>query len=221
MVVSVSFKYVLTIFPSGLDKNRWSINHDFFALFFKFSVPLCFFPDGMNVNPRYVYCFTTSITCPTNQSWHFLIVARCFLKIIIFVLLRFNSNLYSLQIIVLILIFFLPIPTLTMKKLLNPLQYEFKGYLRYKTILCHRAALDIELMIFLFEEKIMFLSRDTEIFVFWWNLQISKFVTSSQVLLHNASYTYAIKMNEIWSNTSVLYDKHFWHVFGWMLETGN
>ena len=36
----------------------------------------------------------------------------------------------------------------------------------------------------------MFRSRDIEIFVFLWNLQISKFVTSSQVLLHNASYTY-------------------------------
>ena len=37
----------------------------------------------------------------------------------------------------------------------------------------------------------MFRSQDIEIFVFLWNLQISKFVTSSQVLLHNASYTYA------------------------------
>ena len=40
--------------------------------------------------------------------------------------------------------------------------------------------------IFLFEEKIIFRSRDIKIFVFLWNLQISKFV-----LLHNASYTYA------------------------------
>ena len=46
-------------------------------------------------------------------------------------------------------------------------------------------------MTFLFEGKIMFRSRDIEIFVFLWTLQISKFVTSSQVLLHNASYTYA------------------------------
>ena len=37
----------------------------------------------------------------------------------------------------------------------------------------------------------MFRSRDTVIFVFLWNLQISKLVTSSEVLLHNASYTYA------------------------------
>ena len=36
----------------------------------------------------------------------------------------------------------------------------------------------------------MFRSRDIEIFVFLWNQQISKFVTSSQVLLHNASYTF-------------------------------
>ena len=46
---------------------------------------------------------------------------------------------------------------------------KFKGYLCYKTILCHKAA----------------------IFVFFWNLQISKFVTSSKVLLHDASYAYA------------------------------
>ena len=39
--------------------------------------------------------------------------------------------------------------------------------------------------------KIMFHSRDIKIFVFLRNLQISKFVTSSQVFLHNASYTYA------------------------------
>ena len=37
----------------------------------------------------------------------------------------------------------------------------------------------------------MFRSRDIEFFVFLWNLQISKFVTSSQVLLRNANYTYA------------------------------
>ena len=44
---------------------------------------------------------------------------------------------------------------------------------------------------FLFEEKIMFRSGDIEIFMFLWYLQTSKFLTSSQVLLHNASYTYA------------------------------
>ena len=27
--------------------------------------------------------------------------------------------------------------------------------------------------------------------------------------------------NDTWSGTSVLYDKHFYHVFGSMLETGN
>ena len=56
-------------------------------------------------------------------------------------------------------------------------------------------------MIFLFEEK-MFRSRDTTIFVFLWNPQISKSVTLSYALLHNESYTcthffrmlFAIKM---------------------------
>ena len=45
---------------------------------------------------------------------------------------------------------------------------------------------------FLIEEKIMFHFWDIKIFVFLWNLlQISKFLTSLQVLLHNASYVYA------------------------------
>ena len=46
-------------------------------------------------------------------------------------------------------------------------------------------------MNFFIWRKIMFRSRDIEIFVFLWNMQISKFVTSSYALLHNASYTYA------------------------------
>ena len=37
-------------------------------------------------------------------------------------------------------------------------QKELKGYVRYKMILYHKAALDVQLMIFLFEEKIMFRS---------------------------------------------------------------
>ena len=44
MVVSITFKYVSTVFPSDLYKNRWSINHDFFALFIKFSILWYFFP---------------------------------------------------------------------------------------------------------------------------------------------------------------------------------
>ena len=34
----------------------------------------------------------------------------------------------------------------------------FKDYLHHKTILCHKVALDVQLMNFLFEEKIMFCS---------------------------------------------------------------
>ena len=44
---------------------------------------------------------------------------------------------------------------------------------------------------FLFEEKIMFCSWDIEIFLFLWNPQISKSVTSSKALLHNGSSTFA------------------------------
>ena len=37
----------------------------------------------------------------------------------------------------------------------------------------------------------MFCFQDIKIILFLWNPQISKFVTSSEVLLHNAIYTYA------------------------------
>ena len=45
-------------------------------------------------------------------------------------------------------------------------------------------------MIF-FNWRKMFRSQDNKIFVLLWNLHISKSVTSSQALLHNASYTHA------------------------------
>ena len=41
-----------------------------------------------------------------------------------------------------------------------------KGQIFYKSILSHKTALDVQLMNFLFDEKIMFRSRDIEIFVF-------------------------------------------------------
>ena len=40
-----------------------------------------------------------------------------------------------------------------------------KGYLCYRTILCHKVVLDVQSMNFLFEEK-MFRSRDIETLVF-------------------------------------------------------
>ena len=33
MVVSIRFKFVLTVFPSDLHKNRWVINHLYFSLY--------------------------------------------------------------------------------------------------------------------------------------------------------------------------------------------
>ena len=54
--------------------------------------------------------------------------------------------------------------------LLCSIECLIKSYIRYKTILFHKAALD--------EEK-MFRSRDIKIFVLLWILQISKFVMSS------------------------------------------
>ena len=38
--------------------------------------------------------------------------------------------------------------------------HYIKGYLCYKTIFCHKVALDAKLTNFLFEVKIMFCSRD-------------------------------------------------------------
>ena len=38
-----------------------------------------------------------------------------------------------------------------------------KGYLCYKIIFCYKLALDIQLMIFLFEEKMFFFSRYLDI----------------------------------------------------------
>ena len=43
----------------------------------------------------------------------------------------------------------------------------FKGYLRYKTILCHKVAIDVQLMnFFIFLSFLFFRSRDIKIFVF-------------------------------------------------------
>ena len=41
-----------------------------------------------------------------------------------------------------------------------------KGHLLYKSILSHKTALDVQLMNFLFDEKMVFRSQDIEIFVF-------------------------------------------------------
>ena len=40
------------------------------------------------------------------------------------------------------------------------ISFEIKSYLRYKSIFCHKIALDVELIHFLFERKITFCSRD-------------------------------------------------------------
>ena len=42
-------------------------------LFQEFSIHWCFLPDCMNVNHRYVYCFTISISCPWKQIYLLLV----------------------------------------------------------------------------------------------------------------------------------------------------
>ena len=53
-----------------------------------------------------------------------------------------------------------PVPNFEIGSEKNERLGELKGYLHYKTILCHKVALDEQLMIFSFEEKIMSRSRD-------------------------------------------------------------
>ena len=70
----------------------------------------------------------------------------------------------------------------------------------------------------------MFRSRDIEIFVFFLkpaDFKIRDVIISIAANLCLFLLNPKFYQNEIWSNNSVLYDKHFYHVFGWMLETGN
>lgn len=93
MVLRERFTYVWTVFLSDLYKNYLSISQTFFALFVKFLIPWYFFPDGINVNLRYIYCYALLISRPWKWNVNFLIVAFCLLTNIIFVFLRFNFHL--------------------------------------------------------------------------------------------------------------------------------
>ena len=63
-------------------------------------------------------------------------------------------------------------------KILTKNLVTFKGRLHYKTIFYHKVAHDVKLINFLFEEKILFCSRYTHVFVFLWDPQISKYMMS-------------------------------------------
>lgn len=102
MVLRERFTYVWTVFLSDLYKNYLSISQIFFALFVKFLIPWYFFPDGMNVNLRYIYCYALLISRPWKWNVNFLIVAFCLLKNIIFVFLRFNSHLLLIALILIL-----------------------------------------------------------------------------------------------------------------------
>lgn len=102
MVLRERFTYLWTVFLSDLYKNYLSISQIFFALFVKFLIPWYFFPDGMNVNLRYIYCYALLISRPWKWNVDFLIVAFCLLKNIIFVFLRFNSHLLLIALILIL-----------------------------------------------------------------------------------------------------------------------
>ena len=101
---------------------------------------------------------------------------------------------------------------------------EFKGYLRYETNVYHKVALNMQLKnLFIWIKNNISFSR---LLCFWeihWFQNLLRHHKHSFImeiilmLLMNPKYY----ENEIWSNTSVLCDKHFWHIFGSMLETGN
>ena len=84
----------------------------------------------------------------------------------------------------------------------------------------------MQLMNFFIWRK-MFCSWDIKILVFLWNSQISKALTSSLALLRNGHLCLFLLNSkhykkETWSNTSVLYNKHFEHVLAqWRLETSS
>ena len=88
----MSFRYVLTVFALDFWRLLRIANQVFFPLFKRFSIPSFIFPDGTNVNPKYVYCFTDSISLLLKKNLYFFIVAPGLLKIIIFVLLIFTSK---------------------------------------------------------------------------------------------------------------------------------
>ena len=105
---------------------------------------------------------------------------------------------------------------------------ELKVYLRYKTIFCRKVALDMWLINFFIRRKndVLF-SRYLDFCVFMKSidLKICDVIIGIATLwkLHLCLFPLNRKyyQNEIWSNTSVVYDKHFQHVFGSMRETRN
>ena len=115
MVASIRFKYVLTVFPSDLYKNRCSINHDFFVLLIKFSILWCFFS-------RWYEC--KAQICILFHYFDFLSLKVKF-KFPYSCSLFFCLDLTLIPIryyIVLVLIFFFASPPLAVKKLLSHLQ---------------------------------------------------------------------------------------------------
>ena len=87
----------------------------------------------------------------------------------------------------------------------------FKGYLRYKTILCHKAALDVYFMIFFIwrKNKVSFLRyRDFCVFVKPADFKIFDVIISigASYKLHLCLFLLKPKsyQNEIWSNTSAV-----------------
>ena len=94
--------------------------------------------------------------------------------------------------------------------------HNIKGYLCQKTILCHKTALDVQLMNFFIgrKNKVSFLRyRDFCVFVKPADFKICDVIISiaAKCKLHLCIFLLNPKSypNEIWSNTSVLYGKHF------------
>ena len=103
-----------------------------------------------------------------------------------------------------------------------------KGYLSYKTIFCNKVALDVKLMtFFIWRKSNVSFSRYLHfcVFVKSTDFKICDVIVGIAKLWKLHLYLFLLNstyfQNDIWLKTSVLYEKHFWYVFGLMLETAN
>ena len=85
---------------------------------------------------------------------------------------------------------------------------ELKKYLRYKTGICHKVAFDVQLMnFFIWRKNNILFSRylDFCVFVKSADFDFCDVIISIAAFHLNPKYY----QDEIWSNNSVVYDKHF------------
>ena len=99
----------------------------------------------------------------------------------------------------------------------------FKGHLRYKTIISQNVSSEAQVKNILFDKKIMFRSRDIQVFVFLTIRYFTKFVTS-WVLDRMHFSIYPLNHNslthQIWSIDRCKQGQHFSEIFWAIQKTG-